>query len=91
MNQALPNGTCLVCGALREFQSGSEEEIQIAAEMRLGNFHTWLLAGLAPAKQVSGFRLDDAGAMLTCQGGIFGVRLLSPHPPGGECSSARAR
>jgi hypothetical protein len=50
VGQALVRGACPICGVLKEFQSALAEKIQVHADLRLCNFHTWLLARSAPAK-----------------------------------------
>lgn len=53
LGQALVKGACPVCGVLKEFQSALAEKVQVQADLHLCNFHTWLLARLAPAKGVA--------------------------------------
>ena len=50
VGQALVRGACPICGVLKEFQSALAETVQVLAGLHLCNFHTWLLARLAPAK-----------------------------------------
>ena len=57
VSQALAKGACPICGVLKEFQSALAEKIQIAADVSLCNFHTWLLARWAPAQSVAAFYL----------------------------------
>lgn len=57
VNQALAKGACPICGVLKEFQSALGDKIQMAGDVRLCNFHTWLLARGAPAENVVAFYL----------------------------------
>jgi hypothetical protein len=50
VGQTLVRGACPICGVLKEFQSALAEKVQVTADLRLCNFHTWLLARSAPAK-----------------------------------------
>jgi hypothetical protein len=49
VGQALVTGACPICGVLKEFQAALAEKVQLRADLCLCNFHTWLLARLAPA------------------------------------------
>jgi hypothetical protein len=49
VGQALVTGACPICGVLKEFQAALAERVQVRADLCLCNFHTWLLARLAPA------------------------------------------
>jgi hypothetical protein len=49
LGQVLVRGACPICGVLKDFQAGLAEKIQVGTELCLCNFHTWLLARLAPA------------------------------------------
>jgi len=57
VSQALARGACPICGVLKEFQSALADKIQMAGNLRLCNFHTWLLARVAPAEGVVAFYL----------------------------------
>lgn len=50
VGQAFVRGACPICGVLKEFQSTLAEKIHVRDDLRLCNFHTWLLARAAPAK-----------------------------------------
>jgi hypothetical protein len=55
LSQALTRGACPICGVLKEFQSALADKVQMAGEVKLCNFHTWLLARGAPAENVVAF------------------------------------
>jgi hypothetical protein len=57
VSQALVKGACPICGVLKEFQSALSEKLRVAADVRLCNFHTWLLARWAPAESVAAYYL----------------------------------
>ena len=57
LGQVLVKGACPVCGVLKEFQAALAEKIQVCGDVCLCNFHTWLLARLAPAKSAAAIYL----------------------------------
>jgi len=66
VGQALVRGACPICAVLKDFQSALAEKVQVQADLHLCNFHTWLLARLAPAKGAAAVYLkllEDAPAV----------------------------
>jgi hypothetical protein len=66
VGQALVRGACPICGVLKEFQAGLAEKIQVCGDVCLCNFHTWLLARLAPANGAAAVYLkllEDSSAV----------------------------
>jgi hypothetical protein len=41
VSSAWAKGTCSICAVQKEFQSGLADQVQIAADVSLCNFHTW--------------------------------------------------
>jgi hypothetical protein len=58
VTQALAKGACPICGVLKEFQSALADTIQMAGDVRLCNFPTWVLARGAGKR--GGLLLEDA-------------------------------
>jgi hypothetical protein len=57
VSPAWAKGTCSMCAVLKEFQSALADQVQIAADVSLCNFDTWVLARGAPAKSVAAIYL----------------------------------
>jgi hypothetical protein len=53
VGQALARGACPICRVLKEFQSALAENIHTHDDLSFCNFHTWLLARGAPAKDAA--------------------------------------
>jgi hypothetical protein len=51
-------GSCPVCGAVKYFQESLPGNLRAEGQMRLCNFHTWLLAKLAPAELATSLFLN---------------------------------
>jgi hypothetical protein len=61
VSPAWAKGICPICAVLKECQSDLADQVQIAADVTLCNFHTRLLARGAPAKNVAAFHLKVLG------------------------------
>lgn len=80
VGQALVRGACPICSVLKDFQSALAEKVQVQADLHLCNFHTWLLARLAPAKGAAAVYLklleDAPSVKVEVSGCDFCQRIL---------------